>query len=106
MGELELLEVKPSGGMVDGIMDTFKQQPMLGVALVMGLYMLYQNFAGSSSSAGKDEIDLKTAMAAEENTRVFFDIKIGDSEPERLEIMLFAKHVPKTAETFRALCTG
>mmetsp|Transcript_150681 Transcript_150681/g.383148 ORF Transcript_150681/g.383148 Transcript_150681/m.383148 type:complete len:378 (-) Transcript_150681:61-1194(-) len=104
--ELELLEVKPSGGMVDGIIDTFKQQPMFGVALVMGLYMLYQNFAGGDSSAGKEEIPLKTAMAAEQNTKVFFDIKIGDAEPERVEIVLFAHHVPKTAENFRALCTG
>lgn len=37
---------------------------------------------------------------------MFFDIKIGDNEPERLEFELFQKSCPKTVENFRALCTG
>lgn len=34
------------------------------------------------------------------------DIKIGDAEPERIEMELYKNVVPKTAENFRALCTG
>jgi peptidylprolyl isomerase len=38
--------------------------------------------------------------------KVFMDIKIGDDEPRRVEFELFKDTVPKTAENFRALCTG
>eukprot|EP00914_Ancora_sagittata_P012208 GHVO01023552.1.p1 GENE.GHVO01023552.1~~GHVO01023552.1.p1 ORF type:complete len:171 (+),score=24.59 GHVO01023552.1:3-515(+) len=38
---------------------------------------------------------------------VFFDVKIGKTdETHRIEMKLFAKDVPKTAENFRVLCTG
>jgi len=39
--------------------------------------------------------------------KVYMDIKIGSTKPvERVEFVLFADVVPKTAENFRALCTG
>jgi len=40
------------------------------------------------------------------NPRVFFDISVGGQEAGRIEFTLFADVVPKTAENFRALCTG
>jgi len=40
------------------------------------------------------------------NPRVFFDITIGEKPAGRIEFELFADTVPKTAENFRALCTG
>jgi len=40
------------------------------------------------------------------NPKVFFDVRIGNQTPQRITFELFAKHVPKTAENFRALCTG
>ncbi|VDL92222.1 unnamed protein product [Schistocephalus solidus] len=39
-------------------------------------------------------------------TRCFFDISIGGSPAGRITFELFASDVPKTAENFRALCTG
>lgn len=40
------------------------------------------------------------------NPRVFFDITIGGKPAGRITFELFADTVPKTAENFRALCTG
>jgi len=42
----------------------------------------------------------------EGNQKVFFDINIGGSPAGRIEFKLYEKTVPKTAENFRALCTG
>ncbi|PFH35974.1 cyclophilin precursor [Besnoitia besnoiti] len=40
------------------------------------------------------------------NPRVFFDINIDKKPAGRIEFELFSDAVPKTAENFRALCTG
>ena len=40
------------------------------------------------------------------NPRVFFDVTIGGQNAGRITIELFADKCPKTAENFRALCTG
>ena len=40
------------------------------------------------------------------NPIVFFDISIGGAPAGRIEMTLRADVVPKTAENFRALCTG
>jgi len=40
------------------------------------------------------------------NPKVFFDISIGGAPAGKIVMELFADQVPKTAENFRALCTG
>ncbi|ESP00022.1 hypothetical protein LOTGIDRAFT_112989 [Lottia gigantea] len=43
---------------------------------------------------------------ASENPKVFFDVDIGGEKVGRILFELFKDIVPKTAENFRALCTG
>jgi len=45
-------------------------------------------------------------VAAAANPKVFFDINIDGAASGRIVMELFADSVPKTAENFRALCTG
>lgn len=40
------------------------------------------------------------------NPSVFFDLEVGGKAQERITFELYADVVPKTAENFRALCTG
>ncbi|RMZ84483.1 hypothetical protein DV738_g726, partial [Chaetothyriales sp. CBS 135597] len=46
------------------------------------------------------------ASKSDPRPRVFFDITIGGHEEGRIVLELFNDVVPKTAENFRALCTG
>lgn len=41
-----------------------------------------------------------------DNPRVYFDIELGGEPIGRIVMNLFADSVPRTAENFRALCTG
>ena len=40
------------------------------------------------------------------NPKVFFDVAIGGKPAGRITMELYADKTPKTAENFRALCTG
>lgn len=45
-------------------------------------------------------------MTESENPRVALDIRIGDEDAGTIVLELFTDVVPKTADNFRALCTG
>merc|ERR1712235_135925 len=71
----------------------------------MGLWFLDSSASLPSSATWKSlkisYISLKMAKP-----QVFFDITIGNNPAGRIEMTLRADVVPKTAENFRALCTG
>merc|ERR1712070_1247930 len=51
-------------------------------------------------------VALETEAAPEITNKVYFDIEMGGKAAGRIEMGLYGKTVPKTAENFRALCTG
>ncbi|EPR59296.1 peptidyl-prolyl cis-trans isomerase [Toxoplasma gondii GAB2-2007-GAL-DOM2] len=56
------------------------------------------------------KVDLYTEKQGVRNVskcpKVYMDIKVGDNAPKRVVFALYNDTVPKTAENFRALCTG
>mmetsp|Transcript_5974 Transcript_5974/g.9973 ORF Transcript_5974/g.9973 Transcript_5974/m.9973 type:complete len:491 (+) Transcript_5974:115-1587(+) len=59
-----------------------------------------------SKPGGLYEDKQGVAQPSEDNPHVFFDVKQGDKDMGRVVMRLYADIVPKTAENFRALCTG
>jgi cyclophilin family peptidyl-prolyl cis-trans isomerase len=72
----------------------FSRRTILSMA-VAALALTHFGFGGSHVTA-----------ADTKNPRCFMDISIGDKPAGRVVIELRADVVPKTAENFRALCTG
>ncbi|KAF5827103.1 peptidyl-prolyl cis-trans isomerase [Dunaliella salina] len=65
-------------------------------ALVLGCISVVHAAKMASNSPELEEV----------TNKVFFDIEIGGKPAGRVVMGLFGKAVPKTAENFRALCTG
>mmetsp|Transcript_32887 Transcript_32887/g.77929 ORF Transcript_32887/g.77929 Transcript_32887/m.77929 type:complete len:378 (-) Transcript_32887:144-1277(-) len=101
--ELELITVKEASAFSVGGID-FANPQLLFSAAMLALF-LYKNFATGGGAKGP-KVSLEEAMKSPANPTVFFDMKIGDEDAGRIEMVLFKEHFPKTAENFRMLCTG
>lgn len=58
------------------------------------------------ASTSPVDVSAVTDVAASPNPRVWFAVSINNAPAERIVFELFASVVPRTAENFRALCTG
>ena len=66
----------------------------------------FGNMFASSMYSDKEDVADVGAVDDPDNPRVFFDVTEGGEPLGRIEMELYAKVTPKTAENFRCLCTG
>lgn len=82
---------------------TFLQQIALGTMA----FLIFAGFTGLDGGRPVKRKHVKLEEAkSDSNPRVYFDISIGKKKAGRIEMQLFENVTPKTAENFRALCTG
>lgn len=75
--------------------------------VIMAIFFFF--FLGFLSDSGPVSSTKKVALlnaTSESNPRVFFHITVNGKPKGKIVMELFANIVPKTAENFRALCTG
>lgn len=66
----------------------------------------YGNMFSKISVYNDKEVPITTQLSSSDNSKVFFDITIGDEPAGRIVMELYNNVTPKTCENFRALCTG
>jgi len=97
--ELELLSFHES---------SWKDYLSMKNMMIAGCFILYNlsvYFGNNNKNIG-DAVPLEKAQEHDQNSRVWFDVTIGDKPAGKIRFLLFNNVVPKTAENFRALCTG
>lgn len=64
------------------------------------------NWDNQTSTSTETILDTQALSIRAAKPRVYFNIKIGDDDAGKVVMELRGDKVPKTAENFRALCTG
>ena len=84
----------------------FARQPTrdAGLAIKFGAFALVQRLGAAQRASASQLSSLRLRGGG--NPKVFFDLTIGGQGAGRVTMELYADLVPRTAENFRALCTG
>lgn len=92
-------------GRIVSVWNSLKWMEQIFVGIL--IFLLFAAATGLDGGV-PEKLDVVTLEDAsdESNPVVFMDIKIGGKKAGRIEIELFKKVVPKTAENFKCLCTG
>jgi cyclophilin family peptidyl-prolyl cis-trans isomerase len=98
--ELELLAVAPASW-TDWIT---MQTGMIALFVFYQIYSMF--FAGGGVPKECGNVPLSAVKGKTGNTRVWMDVTVGGEPAGRISFELFSSVVPRTAENFRALCTG
>ena len=69
--------------------------------LIHHLHVLHSYYAYQTQTLAAPDPQMAAA-----NPRVYLDITVGGAPASRIVMELYANEVPRTAENFRALCTG
>ena len=56
--------------------------------------------------AAKPKVAISPNIGKLSSQRCFLEFKMGGHDPQRVNIYLYNKIVPKTTENFKALCSG
>ena len=62
--------------------------------------------SGGEGTAPAEVVEVAAAAEVARNPRCYLDVSIGGDMEGRIVVELYASVVPRTAENFRALCTG
>jgi len=100
---IEILKVKEASAF--NIMGVDLSDPKVLLIAAALIFMIGKNFIGGGGGGSGKTVKIADASCPE-NPRVFFDMEIGGEATGRIEMELFAKTYPRTAENFRCLCTG
>jgi hypothetical protein len=104
-------EEAPKASGIFGIIDRFTKfymslKPLEQAVLGVIIFFAVAGMTGLDGGQPKKRVIDLDATSDESNPRVFFEIEIGGKKAGKITMELFANKVPKTAENFRALCTG
>jgi len=89
-----------------GLSQSFADNKAYLILCVVVLYILLKIVNADMSPPVERKRTEPSDASDESNPRVYFDVTIGGSDAGRIVMELFANKTPRTAENFRALCTG